>query len=219
MDCCSAGWASRAQKPYSRSRCSSPTAGGAAANWHPSPMLSAVGTAVLGPSVALVGRLAARPCHHSADHSVSLASSRMAPDLGIWIAWPLARWPPKDREGAPGPDCPHQSRELPLGCVEDPCRVTETGVQSFPSDGLPLYAETRQASISGLANLPLQPSCGGDHFWANQGSESANRVQVLLEHCQHNSVRPLLIRLAEACNGISRSAATLQLALQIVCAF
>ena len=131
-------------------------------------MLPSVRTAVLDPTVASVGRLAARPCHHSADHSVSLASSRMAPDLGIWIAWPLARWPPKDREGAPGPDCPHQSRELPLGCAEDPCRVTETGVQSFPSDGLPLYAETRQASISGLANLPLQPSCGGDYFQVNR---------------------------------------------------
>jgi len=51
-----------------------------------------------------------------------------------------------------------------------------------------------------------------------EGLGIANRIQVLLEDCQHNSVRTLLIRLAEACSEISRSAATLQLALQIVCA-
>src|SRR5262249_18618974 len=54
--------------------------------------------------------------------------------------------------------------------------------------------------------------------WQTEGPGIANRDQVLLEHCEHSWVRPLLIRFAERCSETSRSAA-LQLALHFFLAF
>jgi len=55
--------------------------------------------------------------------------------------------------------------------------------------------------------------------WQTEGRGIANSVQVHREHCQHSWVRPLLLHLAEACSETSRTAVTLQVALQIVRAF
>jgi hypothetical protein len=64
----------------------------------------------MGPSIAMVGELAAQPAVRPACDCLALAPSRLVAALGIWLTWPLAWRTPADPQRDPRPYCPNEPR-------------------------------------------------------------------------------------------------------------
>ena len=112
---------------------------------------------VMGPSIAMVGELAAQPGVRPACDCLALARSRLVAALGIWLTWPVAWRTPEDRPRDPCPYPSNEPREFSVGRAADPWGTAQTRVRRVAGHGVPLHATAELSAHPELAHLPAEP--------------------------------------------------------------